>query len=170
MAINFPPLHHGRRIFADFAMCNCFSKNLGLGNLVDALIKTNNLSDLPDKAASRTNLGVPKGVDKQMCSAWASFANTGSAITTYESLNISSITRISFGYYRVNFATPLNSAGYSIIGTTSDADAGACIFSACNSTGVIVRSTTAFEFTTRDGDTNVLKDPGLINFLILGGI
>ncbi|EAW6583369.1 hypothetical protein FGH87_06420 [Salmonella enterica] len=31
MAINFPPLHHGRRIFADFAMCNCFSKNLRLG-------------------------------------------------------------------------------------------------------------------------------------------
>jgi hypothetical protein len=30
-AINFPPLHRGGRIFADFAMCNCFSKNLGLG-------------------------------------------------------------------------------------------------------------------------------------------
>ncbi|MTH48596.1 gp53-like domain-containing protein [Intestinirhabdus alba] len=30
-AINFPPLCRGRRIFADFAMCNCFSKNLGLG-------------------------------------------------------------------------------------------------------------------------------------------
>ncbi|WP_410676680.1 glycine-rich domain-containing protein [Citrobacter braakii] len=29
-AINFPPLCRGRRIFADFAMCNCFSKNLGL--------------------------------------------------------------------------------------------------------------------------------------------
>lgn len=31
---------------------------LGLGDLVDALIKTNNLSDLPDKALSRGNLGV----------------------------------------------------------------------------------------------------------------
>ncbi|MGV4245780.1 gp53-like domain-containing protein [Citrobacter freundii] len=30
MAINFPPLHRGVRILADFAMCNCFSKNLGL--------------------------------------------------------------------------------------------------------------------------------------------
>lgn len=30
-AINFPPLCRGRRIFADFAMCNCFSKNLRLG-------------------------------------------------------------------------------------------------------------------------------------------
>nr|WP_162475631.1 phage tail protein [Candidatus Erwinia dacicola] len=30
-AINSPPLCRGRRIFTDFAMCNCFSKNLGLG-------------------------------------------------------------------------------------------------------------------------------------------
>ncbi|MCV8525108.1 hypothetical protein ODS37_10535, partial [Escherichia coli] len=33
-------------------------KKVGLGNLVDALIKTNNLSDLPDKALSRGNLDV----------------------------------------------------------------------------------------------------------------
>ncbi|MFD2047286.1 hypothetical protein [Pantoea stewartii] len=30
-AINSPPLCRGGRIFTDFAMCNCFSKNLGLG-------------------------------------------------------------------------------------------------------------------------------------------
>ena len=30
-AINSPPLCCGGRIFTDFAMCNCFSKNLGLG-------------------------------------------------------------------------------------------------------------------------------------------
>ncbi|MFT1614538.1 hypothetical protein [Enterobacter kobei] len=29
-AINSPPLCRGGRIFTDFAMCNCFSKNLGL--------------------------------------------------------------------------------------------------------------------------------------------
>ncbi|MCM7141097.1 hypothetical protein [Enterobacter kobei] len=32
-AINSPPLCRGGRIFTDFAMCNCFSKNLGLGEL-----------------------------------------------------------------------------------------------------------------------------------------
>ncbi|HHH0562226.1 TPA: hypothetical protein ACPZOD_002985, partial [Yersinia enterocolitica] len=31
-AINFPPLCRSGRIFTDFAMCNCFSKNLGLGD------------------------------------------------------------------------------------------------------------------------------------------
>ena len=30
-AINSPPLCRSGRIFTDFAMCNCFSKNLGLG-------------------------------------------------------------------------------------------------------------------------------------------
>ncbi|HCD9774104.1 TPA: tail fiber protein [Enterobacter hormaechei] len=30
-AINSPPLCCGGRIFTDFAICNCFSKNLGLG-------------------------------------------------------------------------------------------------------------------------------------------
>ncbi|HGC8077006.1 TPA: hypothetical protein ACI1IU_001405 [Yersinia enterocolitica] len=29
-AINSPPLSRGGRIFTDFAICNCFSKNLGL--------------------------------------------------------------------------------------------------------------------------------------------
>ncbi|WP_157924833.1 gp53-like domain-containing protein [Escherichia coli] len=33
-AINSPPLCCGGRIFTDFAMCNCFSKNLGLGDAV----------------------------------------------------------------------------------------------------------------------------------------
>ena len=31
-AISSAPLCRGRRIFTDFAMCNCFSKNLGLGD------------------------------------------------------------------------------------------------------------------------------------------
>ena len=34
-AINSPPLCCGGRIFTDFAMCNCFSKNLGLPELLD---------------------------------------------------------------------------------------------------------------------------------------
>lgn len=33
-AIISPPLCRGGRIFTDFAMCNCFSKNLGLGDAI----------------------------------------------------------------------------------------------------------------------------------------
>ncbi|HFZ8590679.1 TPA: hypothetical protein ACIPCI_003863, partial [Salmonella enterica subsp. enterica serovar Montevideo] len=34
-AINSPPLCRGGRIFTDFAMCNCFSKNLGLNETLN---------------------------------------------------------------------------------------------------------------------------------------
>ena len=91
---------------------------LGLGNLVDALIKTNNLSDLPDKAVSRTNLGVPKGIDKQMCNEWCVF-NGVTTITMGDSLGISSVARTGVGQYTVNLSTPYPSTNYAIIGSWS---------------------------------------------------
>lgn len=89
--------------------------NLGLGNLVDALIKTNNLSDLPNKAASRTNLGVPKGVDKQMCNEWCVF-NGVNTVTMGDSLGISSVTRTGVGQYTVNLSTPYATTNYAVMG------------------------------------------------------
>ncbi|MFU0967140.1 hypothetical protein [Kluyvera ascorbata] len=88
---------------------------LGLGSLVDALIKTNNLSDLPDKALSRTNLGVPKGVDKQMCNEWCVF-NGVTTITMGDSLGISSVTRTGVGQYTVNLTTPYATTNYAVAG------------------------------------------------------
>lgn len=93
-------------------------ENLDLGNLVDALIKTNNLSDLPDKAVSRTNLVVPKGIDKQMCNEWCVF-NGVTTITIGDSLGISSVTRTGVGQYTVNLSTPYPSTNYAIIGSWS---------------------------------------------------
>lgn len=88
---------------------------LGLGNLVNALIKTNNLSDLSDKAVSRTNLGVPKGVDKQMCNEWCVF-NGVTTITMGDSLGISSVTRTGVGQYTVNLSTPYPTTNYAVMG------------------------------------------------------
>lgn len=86
-----------------------------MGNLVNALIKTNNLSDLPDKALSRTNLGVPKGVDKQMCNEWCVF-NGVTTITMGDSLGISSVTRTGAGQYTVNLSTPYATTNYAVMG------------------------------------------------------
>ena len=88
---------------------------LGLGSLVDALIKTNNLSDLPDKALSRTNLGVPKGIDKQMCNEWAVLSGI-TTVTIGDSLGISSIVRTALGTYTVNLSKPYPSTNYAVIG------------------------------------------------------
>lgn len=89
--------------------------NLGLGNLVNALIKTNNLSDLPDKAVSRTNLGVPKGVDKQMANEWAVLSGI-TTVTIGDSLGISSIVRTALGTYTVNLSKPYSSINYAVMG------------------------------------------------------
>lgn len=97
---------------------------LGLGDLVNALIKTNNLSDLPDKAVSRTNLGAPAGVDKQMCTAWVRFNASGTTNVINDSFNVSSVTRTSAGNNTVVFATPMANANYSFsytVGGTGDA-------------------------------------------------
>lgn len=87
--------------------------NLGLGDLVNALIKTNNLSDLPDKGVSRGNLGVPAGADKQMCTAWANWTNNGTSCAIEDSFGVSSVTRVSQGLCTVTFSTPLLNSKYS---------------------------------------------------------
>ncbi|MFU0965704.1 hypothetical protein [Kluyvera ascorbata] len=94
---------------------SCIFLKVGLGDLVNALIKTNNLSDLPDKAVSRTNLGVPKGVDKQMCNEWCVF-NGVTTITMGDSLGISSVTRTGAGQYTVNLSTPYATTNYAVMG------------------------------------------------------
>lgn len=86
-----------------------------MGDLVNALIKTNNLSDLPGKGVSRGNLGVPAGVDKQMCTAWASWSNNGTVCTIKDSFNVSSVTLMGVGAYTVNFSTDMGNVNYSAI-------------------------------------------------------
>lgn len=99
--------------FADIKNLN--PQKVGLGNLVNALIKTNNLGDLPDKALSRTNLGVPKGVDKQMANEWAVLSGI-TTVTIGDSLGVSSIVRTALGTYTVNLTTPYATKDYAVMG------------------------------------------------------
>lgn len=84
-----------------------------MGDLVNALIKTNNLSDVANKSTARTNLGVPAGVDKQMCTAWASWSNNGTVCTIKDSHGVSSVTRIGLGTCQVNLSPVLANNNYS---------------------------------------------------------
>ena len=49
-AINSPPLCRGGRIFTDFTMCNCFSKNLGLKEAAKRDVGTG-ANQMPDMSA-----------------------------------------------------------------------------------------------------------------------
>ncbi|HHH0288228.1 TPA: hypothetical protein ACPZMX_002772 [Yersinia enterocolitica] len=60
-AINSPPLSRGGRIFTDFAICNCFSKNLGLGTaaLRDVGTGENQIPDMSAFSYLITGVGQP---------------------------------------------------------------------------------------------------------------
>lgn len=60
---------------------------------------------------ARANLLVPKGVDKQMCTAWVNFYGVGGA-SIRDSYNVSSVTRLQQGRYQINFSTPMNHENY----------------------------------------------------------
>ncbi|MGP7782391.1 gp53-like domain-containing protein [Klebsiella pneumoniae] len=57
-AINSPPLCRGGRIFTDFTMCNCFSKNLGLGEAAKRNVG-NGANQIPDMGSFSSSLGSP---------------------------------------------------------------------------------------------------------------
>lgn len=143
---------------------------LGLKDALNALIKTNNLSDLQNVVTSRSNLGVPKGVDKQMCAAWASFGYRNGSVVIDDGFNISSITRVRLGGYKVVFLTPLNSAKYSVSGSALFGSAGSVVFSPCSDDGADARTTTSFELSISDASDNSFKDSNFINFQVFGGV
>lgn len=111
-------------LFTNQAKCqlgwqNCIFLMVGLGNLVNALIKTNNLSDLSSIPTARTNLVVPKGVDKQMCNEWAVFSSSTTGAAIGDSIGISSIVRTAVGKFTVNLTTPYPNANYCVVGRAS---------------------------------------------------
>lgn len=104
----------GRDVIGQTSIANLLTY-LGLQDVANALIKTNNLSDLPDKSLSRTNLGVPKGTDKQMCNEWCVF-NGATTVTMGDSIGISSVVRTAVGEYTVNLTAAYSTVNYSIVG------------------------------------------------------
>lgn len=143
-----------------------FLQNLGLGDLVNALIKTNNLSDLPDKAISRGNLGVPKGVDAQMVQARIHFnGNSGAIISGF---NISSITKLGAGQYTVNFTNPLPNEKYTA--TASAWNTGAGLSLLARIAGVDSRTATNFGVSCMDNTTDTYADSSNIDVIVVGGI
>lgn len=139
---------------------------LGLGDLVNALIKTNNLSDLQDKALSRGNLGVPKGVDAQMVQARVHF--NGHSGTIISGFNISSITKLGTGRYTVNFTTPLPNANYTA--TSSAWNTGGSIVSLARIAGVDSRTATNFGVSCMDNTSDEYADSSNIDVIVVGGV
>lgn len=138
---------------------------LGLQNVANALIKTNNLSDVSSVPTARTNLVVPKGVDKQMCNEWAVFDASSGAVVIGNSIGISSIVRTVKGKYTVNLSTPYPNANYCVVGRASAPGEG-------NGHELYVGSKTASSFNlitcSDSGDSYPTYDPPDVAIAIFG--
>jgi len=60
------------------------------------------------------------GLDtKQLATAWVTFDGTGT-VTILDSYNVSSITDLGIGKYRINFATAMDNINYSVVGSSEN--------------------------------------------------
>ncbi|MDK7602282.1 hypothetical protein QP556_14690 [Citrobacter freundii] len=111
-AINSPPLCRGGRIFTDFAMCNCFSKNLGLKESAKRDVGTgvNQIPDMSSFLASLSTNGYqrfPGGLIIQ----WGNGApdSGGSVTINYPVAHTQKPFYIGFGYRQSNTPTAMQS-------------------------------------------------------------
>ncbi len=80
------------------------------------------------QANSRASLVAPKGIDKQMCTAWVNFDGVSGPIIR-DSHNISSVTRLQQGRYQINFATPMSNSTYlPLTGAADQPGTGSLVF------------------------------------------
>ncbi|EPN5741255.1 hypothetical protein ACT0JU_004232 [Cronobacter dublinensis] len=114
-------------------------------------------------AAARTALGVPSGVDKQMCTAWVSF-NTDGAIR--DSFNISSVTKNGQGNFTINFLSPMLNRDYSVVANMKGVSAGARMVTVGDATSTFATNSVQILFFTY---ANAAIDPGVGFVQIFGG-
>lgn len=75
-------------------------------------------SQLINGSVTASKLGTTE--QKQICKAWVNFNGTTSPGTIRSSYNVSSVTKNGTGNYTVNFATAMNDANYTTVGTCNN--------------------------------------------------
>lgn len=81
-----------------------------LSGLTSALSVAQGGTGQKSPAGARTALGVPAGVDSQICTAWVLFNGITGGVRS--AFNVSSITKNGTGDYTINFSTPMNTNLY----------------------------------------------------------
>lgn len=121
--------------------------------------------------AARTALGVPAGIDSQMCTAWVLL--NGSLGTIRAGFNVSSITRNRAGDYTINFSQPMRSNLYCFQITTqaprADATTRSAVLYAEGDNGNTGLEPERIRILVGDSASVELKDQGVISVAIFGG-
>ncbi|HHH0014215.1 TPA: hypothetical protein ACPZLS_004034 [Yersinia enterocolitica] len=163
-----------------------------------SLLKANNLSDLTNVPAALLNLGLGDAASKNvgttagtvaagddsrivnavqpsnpaLCTAWVNFNGVAPA-TIKSSHNVSSITRLSTGKYKINFTEPMNNINYCPVASMADGTAagGASIVIMQDGTNIATSSPlkTINNFTVYIRSTGSAFDSTDVNAIVYGG-
>ncbi|HHH0001361.1 TPA: hypothetical protein ACPZFO_004415, partial [Yersinia enterocolitica] len=163
-----------------------------------SLLKANNLSDLTNVPAALLNLGLGDAASKNvgttagtvaagddsrivnavqpsnpaLCTAWVNFNGVAPA-TIKSSHNVSSITRLSTGKYKINFTEPMNNINYCPVASLADGTAagGASIVIMQDGTNIATSSPlkTINDFTVYIRSTGSAFDSTDVNAIVYGG-
>ncbi|MEP8875551.1 hypothetical protein ABKV67_05570 [Enterobacter roggenkampii] len=141
-AINSPPLCRGGRIFTDFTMCNCFSKNLGLGEAATRNVGTDT-GQVPDMSSFTT--GYSESGPAWINTKWGWSKSPDGVITQW---GVFGVTLGSTGT-DVVFPVPFPTRVESIILTLADINDGLLSPTAMPAIGVNYVGTSRTGFTAR---------------------
>ncbi|HDL8415782.1 TPA: tail fiber protein [Yersinia enterocolitica] len=151
--------------------------NLGLGELPDSF------GDAASKNVGTTAGTVAAGDDSRivnavqpsnpaLCTAWVNFNGVAPA-TIKSSHNVSSITRLSTGKYKINFTEPMNNINYCPVASMADGTAagGASIVIMQDGTNIATSSPlkTINDFTVYIRSTGGAFDSTDVNAIVYGG-
>lgn len=115
---------------------------------------------------ARNTLGVPAGIDKQMCTAWVNFSGVG-VVGIRESFNVSSVGDLGVGDYVINFATSMTNTGFATAGMASSYVVGGTANCSVQETSLGDRTLNTLRVRTAVQDQ--LVDLPQINVSVFGG-
>ncbi len=119
-------------------------------------------------SVSLTASDVTSVAGSGLAKAWVRFAGSGSGATVNSSYNVSGVTRVSAGIYRIDFDTAMSDANYAILGTASTVSAdtsGMFAVSVYRTTAPTTSSVTIRIQSTSSGTAN---DNALVSVVIFG--
>ncbi|UPT72885.1 MAG: hypothetical protein M0D55_13290 [Elusimicrobiota bacterium] len=122
-------------------------------------------------ARSSGSFSLNQITQKGLVSGFVVFASTGGVVTIQNSLNVSSITRISTGYYGVNWAQPMVTTDYPCSGmaTSDPGNLGNSIVVQSQTAGDLEMRRTQYRFRTYYTSPDTVNSPDRVTLICYGG-
>lgn len=127
-------------------------------NISDDKLNTDEIRHTDD--TTTTEVSIPS-LEKKFAQAWVRFDGTGVPSIT-DSFNVSSVTDLNVGHYRVTFSTALSTANYAAMGSTGQT-------LSTHTVSCSAHLTTSVEVIVKVGSTGVSADDTRVSVVVFGG-